>query len=79
MEQAKATGANGTPAFRINGVTLSGAQPYEKFKEVIDAQLAEAKKLVASGVKRADVYPKLVAQNAKAAPPAPEAKKDRST
>lgn len=75
MEDAKNTGANGTPAFRINGVTLSGAQPYEKFKEIIDAQLAEAKKLVASGVKRADVYPKMVAQNAKAAPQAPEAKK----
>ncbi|MGE0325049.1 MAG: DsbA family protein [Polyangiaceae bacterium] len=75
MEIAKANGANGTPAFRINGVTLSGAQPYEKFKEVIDAQLAEAKKLVASGVKRADVYPKLVAQNAKAAPTAPDAPK----
>jgi len=63
-------GANGTPAFRINGVTLSGAQPVEKFKEVIDAQLAEAKKLVASGTKASEVYPTLVAKNAKAAPEA---------
>ncbi len=73
MKVAAAAGANGTPAFRINGVTLSGAQPYEKFKEIIDAQLAEANKLVASGVKKADLYPKLVAENAKAAPA--EAKK----
>ena len=30
----KKVGANGTPAFRINGVELSGAQPFDKFKEV---------------------------------------------
>ncbi len=65
---ARKVGATGTPAFRINGVTLSGAQPFAKFKEVIDQQLAEAKKLVASGVKPAEVYPKLVAENSKAAP-----------
>jgi protein-disulfide isomerase len=65
---ARKVGASGTPAFRINGVTLSGAQPLEKFKEVIDQQLAEAKKLVADGAKPADVYPTLVAKNAKAAP-----------
>ena len=29
-------GVNGTPAFFINGVALGGAQPLEKFKEVID-------------------------------------------
>ena len=65
-------GANGTPAFRINGVTLSGAQPVEKFKEAIDAQLAEANKLLASGTKRAEIYPALVSKNAKAAPEAAE-------
>ena len=32
-------GARGTPAFRINGKTLSGAQPFEKFKEKIDRAL----------------------------------------
>jgi protein-disulfide isomerase len=36
-------GVNGTPAFFINGRSLSGAQPFEKFKEVIDDEL-EAKK-----------------------------------
>jgi protein-disulfide isomerase len=56
-------GANGTPAFRINGVTLSGAQPFEKFKEVIDAQLAEANKLVAAGTKKSDVYVELSKKN----------------
>jgi protein-disulfide isomerase len=33
-------GVNGTPAFFINGRSLSGAQPFEKFKEVIDEELA---------------------------------------
>ncbi len=33
-------GVNGTPAFFINGRMLSGAQPFEKFKEVIDEELA---------------------------------------
>ena len=42
---AVALGARGTPGFFINGELLSGAQPFEKFKEVIDRQLAEAKKL----------------------------------
>jgi protein-disulfide isomerase len=57
-------GANGTPAFRINGVTLSGAQPIDKFKEAIDAQLAEAQKLVAAGTPKEQVYPTLVKKNA---------------
>ena len=38
---ARSNGAGGTPSFFINGVLLVGAQPYEKFKEVIDAVLAE--------------------------------------
>jgi len=36
-------GVNGTPAFFINGRMLSGAQPFEKFKEIIDDELASAK------------------------------------
>src|SRR6185295_9898790 len=32
-------GVNGTPAFFVNGRMLSGAQPFEKFKEVIDDEL----------------------------------------
>ncbi len=37
-------GVTGTPAFFINGRSLSGAQPLEKFKEVIDQELDRAKK-----------------------------------
>ena len=38
---AQNVGVNGTPAFFVNGRMLSGAQPVEAFKSVIDAELAE--------------------------------------
>jgi len=34
-------GVSGTPTFFINGVKLVGAQPYEAFKQLIDAELAK--------------------------------------
>lgn len=36
-------GVNGTPAFFINGIMLSGAQPFSEFQSVIDAELKGAK------------------------------------
>jgi protein-disulfide isomerase len=36
-------GVNGTPAFFINGRMLSGAQPFESFKRIIDEELAAKK------------------------------------
>ena len=39
IEAGKKVGVNGTPAFFVNGTMLSGAQPLEAFKEVIDAEL----------------------------------------
>ena len=36
-------GISGTPAFVINGYFLSGAQPFPKFKKLIDRALNEAK------------------------------------
>jgi len=33
-------GVSGTPAFFINGRMLSGAQPFERFKEIIDGEIA---------------------------------------
>jgi protein-disulfide isomerase len=35
---------NGTPAFFINGRILSGAQPYDAFKKIIDEELELKKK-----------------------------------
>ena len=37
----RAAGVTGTPAFFINGKLLVGAQPFEAFKQVIDAELAQ--------------------------------------
>lgn len=39
MSDGSRVGVTGTPAFFINGQNLSGAQPFEAFKEVIDAEL----------------------------------------
>ena len=36
-------GISGTPAFLVNGYYVSGAQPYQKFKKLIDRALSEAK------------------------------------
>jgi protein-disulfide isomerase len=42
LQAARAVGITGTPAFVVNGVLLSGAQPPEEFYEIIDAALAKA-------------------------------------
>ncbi|MCL2011989.1 MAG: DsbA family protein [Cystobacterineae bacterium] len=39
MRAGKRAGVEGTPAFFINGVLLSGAQPIENFKEIIEQAL----------------------------------------
>ncbi|MBL8911991.1 MAG: thioredoxin domain-containing protein [Archangium sp.] len=40
MAAGQAAGVSGTPAFFINGLQLSGAQPEEAFRKLIDAELA---------------------------------------
>jgi protein-disulfide isomerase len=72
MDLASEFEARGTPHFFINGRRLSGAQPYEKFKELIDLQLASAKAVMAKGVSRDKVFRELM-KTAKA-PPEPEKK-----
>ena len=49
-------GVRGTPAFFINGRSLSGAQPLEKFEAVIKEELESARGLVSGGTPRARVY-----------------------
>ncbi len=39
MQAGNEAGVNGTPAFFINGRMLSGAQPFDEFKKVIDEEL----------------------------------------
>lgn len=72
MALAQKIGASGTPAFRINGVTLVGAQPIEKFSEVIDQQLAEANKMLAAGTAPEKLYVELSKKNFQAPPEQPK-------
>ncbi|MFP2960145.1 thioredoxin domain-containing protein [Myxococcus sp. 1LA] len=44
LAEGKQAGVTGTPAFFINGILLSGAQPFDEFKSIIDAELNAPKK-----------------------------------
>jgi protein-disulfide isomerase len=68
QQLANKVGANGTPAFRINGVELSGAQPFDKFKEVIDKELGKAQAKIAAGTPKDKIYVEMSKENYKAAP-----------
>ena len=51
-----AVGASGTPAFFINGQSLTGAQPFDAFQKVIDAELAKANEHVKKGTPMDKLY-----------------------
>jgi len=72
MALAKQVGANGTPNFFIDGRNLVGAQPFEKFKEIIDDDLARADKLIAKGTPKGQVYAAFM-KGAKTSPTPPAA------
>jgi protein-disulfide isomerase len=40
IQEGLEAGVTGTPAFRINGAPLSGAQPFTAFQQLIDYSLA---------------------------------------
>ena len=42
--------------FFINGRILTGAQPYEKFKELIDEELIKAENMFNNGNKKENIY-----------------------
>ncbi len=75
-EVGKKAGVSGTPASYINGILVSGAQPAEKFSQVIDEQLNAAKAAIASGTKADKVYVKLSQEN-KAKNPTPQKREER--
>lgn len=43
QEAGSAVGVTGTPSFFVNGVNISGAQPFENFKTLIESELAKKK------------------------------------
>jgi protein-disulfide isomerase len=80
QELAAKLGARGTPAFFINGRKLMGAQPYEKFKELIDDEVRRTEQLVGTGVAKNRVYA-AITKNAKteATPEEPQRKQQPDT
>ncbi len=43
VQAGASVGVTGTPAFFVNGRSLTGAQPFEEFKRIIDEEIARAK------------------------------------
>ncbi|NUO55000.1 MAG: thioredoxin domain-containing protein, partial [Polyangiaceae bacterium] len=60
-------GIRGTPAFFVNGLPISGAQPQETFEEAIDAELRLAADAAKEGVPANRIYAVRSAENRKAA------------
>jgi protein-disulfide isomerase len=60
QQQGSVLGARGTPAFFINGRFLSGAQPFDAFKAIIDEEMKKAEKLLASGTPANKLYDKVI-------------------
>ncbi|MCA9527555.1 MAG: thioredoxin domain-containing protein, partial [Myxococcales bacterium] len=68
---AAKVGARGTPNFMINGKQVSGARPFDSFKEVIDAELKAVEGL--KDVKPDAIYAARVEKNFEAPKAAPTA------
>ncbi len=64
--------ASGAPHFFVNGRRLVGAQPFEKFKTLIDDELTRASAAIARGISPGKIYDEL--QKDAKGPPPPEQK-----
>lgn len=58
-------GVRGTPEFFVNGTLISGARPFEAFRDALDHELDETRKLAASGVPRTELAPRRTQLNFK--------------
>jgi protein-disulfide isomerase len=56
IDQAEELKVQGTPHSFINGRVVNGAQPYEKFKKVVDEEIAKAEAKIKAGTKPEEVY-----------------------
>jgi protein-disulfide isomerase len=62
QSQGSTLGARGTPAFFVNGRFLSGAQPFEAFKAIIDEEMKKADALLAKGTPKDKLYDTIIAK-----------------
>jgi protein-disulfide isomerase len=69
LNEGKAAGVQGTPAFFING-----AQPFDNFKKTIDQELAKAQAKIAAGTPKSRIYVTMTKENKTNAPPAADKK-----
>ena len=60
--QGATLGARGTPAFFVNGRFMSGAQPFEAFKAIIDEEMKKADALLAKGTPKDKLYETIIAK-----------------
>ena len=74
QELASQLGARGTPTFFINGRLLRGAQPYERFRELMEAERGYAQAAVNAGIPLDTIYDRIV-ENGRTSP-LPEAAPD---
>jgi|RhiMethySRZTD1v2_1073278.scaffolds.fasta_scaffold87359_5 protein-disulfide isomerase len=58
-------GVDGTPAFFVNGRPISGAQPFQNFKAVIDEEIKKADEAIKAGTKPEEYYQKAVVEKGK--------------
>ena len=57
---ASEVNARGTPNSFVNGRQVTGAQPFDAFKALVEEELEKAKKLVDGGTPRANVYAEII-------------------
>jgi protein-disulfide isomerase len=69
MNEGKAAGVQGTPAFFVNGAFINGAQPFDNFKSTIDQELQKAQAKIGSGTPKSRVYVEMTKENKKNTPP----------
>ena len=60
LDESKKLGIQGTPNFMIDGEAVTGAQPIDKFKAVIDAHLKKAEELKKKGTPDHELYAAMV-------------------
>ncbi len=67
--EARELGANGTPTFYVNGISVVGARGFDAFQPLIDAQAIAAQAKLTSGTPPDRVYAVLSKENRAAQPP----------